>query len=120
MTKGYDFLVIGGGIAGLSFALKVANRGSVAVLFKANQTDSSTQWAQGGIAAVQDTADNFDLHIKDTLVAGAGLCNQEIVELVVKEGPRRIDELVAWGTQFDKNKSGTHYDLHQEGGHSIR
>ncbi len=120
MTKRYDFLVIGGGIAGLSFALKVANRGSVAVLFKANPTDSSTQWAQGGIAAVQDIADTFDLHIKDTLVAGAGLCNKEIVELVVKEGPRRINELVAWGTQFDKDESGKKYDLHQEGGHSIR
>ncbi len=120
MTKRYDFLVIGGGIAGLSFALKVANRGSVAVLFKAKPTDSSTQYAQGGIAAVFDTEDNFDSHIQDTLVAGAGLCNKEIVDLVVKEGPRRIDELIALGTQFDKDKSGTQYHLHQEGGHSFR
>ena len=120
MHKSYDFLVIGGGIAGLSFALKVANRGSVAVIFKANPTDSSTQWAQGGIAAVQDSTDTFESHIEDSLVAGAGLCNRGIVELVVREGPRRIDELVAWGTQFDRDKSGEKYDLHQEGGHSSR
>jgi L-aspartate oxidase len=118
--KRYDFLVIGGGVAGLSFALKVAQKHSVAVLFKGTATDSSTQWAQGGIAAVQDAEDTFESHIDDTLIAGAGLCNREIVELVVKEGPRCIDELVAWGAKFDKAENGTDYDLHREGGHSAR
>ncbi len=120
MSKRYDFLVLGGGIAGLSFALKVADSGSVAVLFKGNPTDSSTQWAQGGIAAVQDAKDTFESHINDTLVAGAGLCSPDVVELVVREAPSRIQELIAWGTQFDRSPSGDSYDLHQEGGHSSR
>jgi L-aspartate oxidase len=120
MSKRYDFLVLGGGIAGLSFALKVADSGSVAVLFKGNPTDSSTQWAQGGIAAVQDAKDTFESHINDTLVAGAGLCSPDVVELVIREAPNRIQELIAWGTQFDRSPSGDSYDLHQEGGHSSR
>lgn len=116
--KQFDFLVIGGGIAGLSYALKVAKFGSVAVLFKKGLADSSTSWAQGGIAAVEAADDNFDLHVQDTLTAGAGLCNRRIVELVVHEGPERIHDLIEFGAQFDKGAG--EYHLHREGGHSRR
>jgi len=119
-TDRFDFLVIGGGIAGLTFALNAAQHGSVAVIFKGKQTESSTQWAQGGIAAVQDKADNFELHIQDTLVAGAGLCKEEIVRLVVKEGATHIEDLVRWGVNFDSGNDGSRFDLHREGGHSAR
>jgi len=118
--KSFDFLVIGGGIAGLSYALEVAKNGSVCVLFKKSFTDSSTSWAQGGIAAVNAEDDNFALHISDTLTAGAGLCNEQIVELVVTEGPKRVQELIALGAHFDKAEKGQEYHLHQEGGHSRR
>lgn len=116
----FDFLVIGGGIAGLSYALKVAAHGSVAVLFKKETGLSSTSWAQGGVAAVNKPDDTFDLHIEDTLRAGAGLCHRNIVELVVREGPERVSELVNLGTHFDKEKNSADYHLHQEGGHSRR
>ena len=115
----FDFLVIGGGIAGLSYALKVAEHGSVAVLCKKGVEDSSTGWAQGGIAAVNQADDTYDLHIKDTLTAGAGLCKRDIVELVVREGPARVQELVSLGTQFDREGTGE-FHLHREGGHSRR
>ena len=115
----FDFLVIGGGIAGLSYALKVAEHGSVAILFKRDTRSSSTLWAQGGIAAVHQPDDSPELHIEDTLKCGAGLCNQEIVELVVREGPARVQELVDLGTKFDLDDSGD-YHLHREGGHSRR
>lgn len=113
-----DFLVIGGGIAGLSYALEVAEFGTVNVLFKKDLVTSSTSWAQGGIAAVTTPDDNFDLHIQDTLVAGAGLCKREIVEIVVREGPERVAELIKRGANFDK--VGTGYHLNREGGHSRR
>jgi len=116
----YDFLVIGGGIAGLTFALQAAKHGTVAVLFKGSFTDSSTSYAQGGIAAVQDSSDTFESHIKDTLIAGAGLCDEVIVELVVREGARRIPDLINWGVKFDLNEQGSNFDLHREGGHSTR
>lgn len=115
----YDFLVIGGGIAGLSYALKVAEHGSVAVLFKKDTGTSSTLWAQGGIAAVNQPDDTFELHVDDTLVCGAGLCKKEIVELVVHEGPERVKELVNLGTAFDREGDGD-FHLHREGGHSRR
>jgi len=115
----FDFLVIGGGIAGLSYALKVAKFGTVAVLFKKDPNLSSTLWAQGGIAAVSEPDDTFELHVEDTLVCGAGLCNRDIVELVVREGPERVQELVALGAQFDKGEGGE-FHLHREGGHSRR
>jgi L-aspartate oxidase len=114
----FDFLVLGGGIAGLTYALEVAKQGSVAVLFKKQRSQSSTAWAQGGIAAVTAADDNFDLHIEDTLTAGAGLCNRAAVELVVREGPERVEELIKLGTIFDKDEGG--YHLHREGGHSRR
>lgn len=116
--KHYDFLVIGGGIAGLTFALEVAEHGSVAVLFKKELTNSSTAWAQGGIAAVSTQEDSFEEHIQDTLVAGAGLCHPDVVELVVREGTEAIVRLIERGAKFDK--SGEEYHLHREGGHSRR
>ena len=116
----FDYLVIGGGIAGLTYALKVAEHGSVAVLFKKSKTDSSTSWAQGGIAAVSSQDDDFSLHIDDTLKAGDGLCNEEIVDLVIHEGPQRINELIGYGAKFDKDEKEGSFHLHREGGHSRR
>ncbi len=118
--QSFDFLVIGGGIAGLSHALEVAQHGSVAVLFKKARTESSTAWAQGGIAAVSDPDDSFEKHIEDTLTAGAGLCREEIVELVVKEGPVLVEELIRRGVEFDWFDEGHWFHLHKEGGHSKR
>ncbi len=114
-----DFLVIGGGIAGLTFALKAAEHGSVAILFKKDHRASSTLWAQGGIAAVNQPDDSFELHVEDTLTCGADLCNEQIVNLVVREGPQRVDELIALGAHFDRDQVGS-YHLHREGGHSRR
>jgi len=112
-----DFLVVGSGIAGLSFALKAANVGKVLIVTKSNEDESNTKYAQGGVAVVTDQSDSFANHIEDTLIAGDGLCNPQIVENVIKEGPARIEELIAYGTSFDKEDSGE-YDLAKEGGHS--
>lgn len=113
-----DFLVIGSGIAGLSFALKAAQKGKVLVLTKVNADETNTKYAQGGIAAVFDPeVDTFEKHIEDTLIAGDGLCDREIVEIVVKEGPDRIRELIDYGANFDKDDDGD-YNLTREGGHS--
>ena len=121
-----DFLIIGSGIAGLSFALKVVPFGTVALVTKKEVMDSSTNLAQGGIASVFGQNDSFDLHIKDTLVAGDGLCNKDVVALVVKDGPTRIHELIEWGVQFNLSQAdatkGSNiiraFDLGREGGHS--
>lgn len=112
-----DFLVVGSGIAGLSFALKAADVGKVLIVTKSNEDESNTKYAQGGVAVVTDQADSFEKHIQDTLIAGDGLCNPQVVENVIKEGPDRIAELIAYGTSFDKEDSGE-YDLAKEGGHS--
>jgi L-aspartate oxidase len=113
-----DFLVIGSGIAGLSFALKAAQKGKVLILTKVNADETNTKYAQGGIAGVFDpSVDSFDKHISDTLVAGDGLCDKKVVEIVVKEGPDRIKELIEYGTNFDREDSGE-YNLTREGGHS--
>ncbi len=113
-----DFLVIGSGIAGLSFALKTAQNGKVLVLTKVNADETNTKYAQGGIAAVfNPEVDTFEKHISDTLIAGDGLCEKKIVEIVVKEGPDRIQELIDYGANFDKHEDGE-YDLTREGGHS--
>jgi L-aspartate oxidase len=113
-----DFLVIGSGIAGLSFALKAAKKGKVLILTKVNADETNTKYAQGGIAGVFDPeTDSFEKHISDTLIAGDGLCDPKTVEIVVTEGPDRIKELIAYGTQFDKEDSGE-YNLTREGGHS--
>lgn len=115
--KKVDFLIIGSGIAGLTFALKVAEHGKVLIITKANADESNTKYAQGGIAGVMAAPDSVEEHIKDTLIAGAGLCNESVVRMVVTEGPERIREIIEWGTRFDKNEAGT-YDLAREGGHS--
>lgn len=115
--KDVDFLVVGSGIAGLSFALKAAKHGKVLILTKANEDESNTKYAQGGVAVVVDKEDSFEKHIEDTLIAGDGLCDREVVELVVKEGPDRIQEIIDYGTNFDTTKQGM-YDLAKEGGHS--
>ncbi len=113
-----DFLVIGSGIAGLSFALKAARHGSVAIVTKREVSESATNYAQGGIASVFSQEDTFSAHIDDTLVAGAGICHEDVVKLVVEEGPRVIRELIDWGVNF--TTSGDSYDLTREGGHSQR
>ena len=112
-----DFLVIGSGIAGLSFALKVADYGKVCVLTKAAADEGSTKYAQGGIAAVIYDTDSFDKHIQDTLIAGAGICDEDTVRMTITEAPDRIKELIRYGIRFDKRPDGL-YDLHREGGHS--
>lgn len=112
-----DFLVIGSGIAGLSFALKVAAFGKVCMVTKSTKDESNTKYAQGGLAAVMLEEDSFESHIHDTLIAGDGLCDPEVVRMVVEEAPERIRELISWGTQFDRNESGD-FELGKEGGHS--
>lgn len=117
-----DFLIIGSGIAGLSFALKVAPFGTVAIVTKKTKLESSTNYAQGGIAAVMSAEDSFEEHIKDTLTAGDGLCHEDVVKIVVEEGPARIKELIDWGVPFTHTKQGSRkeFDLGKEGGHSHR
>src|SRR5690606_15982912 len=101
-----DFLVVGSGIACLSFALKASSVGKVLIITKSNEDESNTKYAQGVVAVVTDQADSFENHIQDTLIAGDGLCNPQIVENVIKEGPDRIAELIAYGTSFDREESG--------------
>ncbi len=118
MVRKYDYLVIGSGIAGMSFALKVAGRARVAVVCKTTLDEANTYFAQGGVASVTDlSADNFDKHIHDTMVAGDWLSDPEAVEMVVRGAPAQIRELVGWGVDFDRKPDGS-YDLHREGGHS--
>ena len=117
MEKQVDFLIIGSGIAGLSFALKVADFGSVYMITKSSEDESNTKYAQGGIAAVMHAPDTFEKHIQDTLNCGDGLCKEQIVRMVVEESTTCIEELIAMGAQFDKNEQGE-YDLAREGGHS--
>jgi L-aspartate oxidase len=116
-----DFLVIGSGIAGLTYALKVARQcpdKTVLVITKAAADETNTKYAQGGVAVVNDLEnDSFEKHIEDTLIAGDGLCNRNIVEIVVKDGPDRVRELIEWGARFDKETDGD-YKLGKEGGHS--
>lgn len=113
-----DFLVIGSGIGGLSYALKVAEFGSVILISKAGLNDTNTSFAQGGIAAVTYDPDTVEKHIADTLVCGDGLCNKDVVRMVCTEGPRQINQLIHWGTMFDRKPNGQ-YDLAREGGHSM-
>ena len=117
MTRRFDFLVIGSGIAGISFALKVSKYGKVALLSKSVLEDTNTAYAQGGIAAVTYNPDSFEKHIKDTLDAGDGHCDLAAVEKVIKEAPAQIEELLKWGIDFDRDENGK-FDLHKEGGHS--
>ncbi len=115
----FDFLVLGGGVAGLSFALEASRHGSVAVLTKRARHESNTHYAQGGIASVLSPVDSFEAHVEDTLTAGAGLCKRDAVEVTVREGPSRIQQLVTWGADFDRKPDGG-FDLTREGGHSQR
>jgi L-aspartate oxidase len=121
-VKEYDFVVIGSGIAGLSFALKAARHGSVAVVTKRKGSDTNTAWAQGGVACVTSDEDSFELHVRDTIDAGAGLCDEEVVRTMVTEGPARIQELIHLGLRFDEREVSGHreLDLGKEGGHSKR
>src|SRR5262249_11870526 len=111
-----DFLIVGAGVAGLRAALELARAGRVLVLAKREITDSSTQLAQGGIAAALSDEDEISLHLQDTLNAGDGLCNQEAAKILVGEAPERIEELIAWGTQFDRE--GTKLRFGRKGAHS--
>ena len=116
-----DFLVIGSGIAGLTYALKMAQDfpdREILVMTKAAADETNTKYAQGGVAVVNDMEnDSFEKHIEDTLIAGDGLCNRQVVEIVIKEGPHRVRELIEWGARFDKEQDGD-YKLGKEGGHS--
>ncbi len=117
MSKQVDFLVIGSGMAGLIYALKVAPFGSVCILSKINMNETATSYAQGGIAAVMYSPDHYKKHIDDTMIAGAGLNNEDVVRIAINESTERIVELAEWGTQFDKEDTGK-YSLAKEGGHS--
>ena len=117
MRKKVDFLVIGSGIAGLSYALKVAKYGKVCVVAKTNADETATRYAQGGIAAVMSDPDTYEKHINDTIIAGDNLCDENVVRFTIRESTERVKELIEWGANFDKNKSGK-YDLAREGGHS--
>ena len=118
MQKKYDFVVVGSGIAGMSFALKVAHKGSVALLCKTELTEANTMLAQGGISSVTNyILDNYEKHIEDTLIAGDGICDRRAVEKVVTNAPEQIKQLLEWGVDFDKTPDGS-FDLHKEGGHS--
>jgi len=116
-----DFLIIGSGIAGLTFAVKTARKfpdKKITILTKANTDETNTKYAQGGIAVVNDAEhDSFEKHIEDTLIAGDGLCNKKIVEIVIKEGPERVNEIIEWGTEFDRDRQGE-FMRGKEGGHS--
>jgi len=118
MIRKFDFLIVGSGIAGMSFALKVANKGKVAILCKTTLDEANTALAQGGISSVTNTVvDNYEKHIQDTLIAGDGICDLKAVEKVVKNAPAQIKQLLEWGVDFDKTPDGA-FDLHKEGGHS--
>jgi L-aspartate oxidase len=122
MTNQTDVLIIGSGIAGLTTGIKIAEdrpEMRITILTKVNEGESNTSYAQGGVAAVWDfEVDSFEKHVEDTLDAGAGLCDEEVVRIVVTEGPKRVQEIIEWGTRFDKEKNSEEYDLGKEGGHS--
>ncbi len=123
--KQFDYLVLGSGIAGLTFALKVAQRGRVAIVTKKDRAESNTNYAQGGIASVTSREDSFELHVRDTLVAGAGLCHESVVRTIVEEGPARIEQLIELGMRFTEREIPSapgdwELDLGREGGHSKR
>src|SRR5947199_8197721 len=123
--KSFDFLVLGSGVAGLTFALKVAPRGRVAIVTKKDRAESNTNYAQGGIAAVTSQEDSFELHVRDTLQAGAGLCKEPVVRTIIQEGPARIAELMELGMHFSEREvaranGAREVDRGKEGGHAQR
>ena len=115
-----DFVVVGSGIAGLMTAIDLSKKGTVLVITKKQSTDSNTNYAQGGIACVVGSDDSFEAHVQDTLNAGAGLCNEDIVRGVVEAGPERIVALERFGVHFSEQTEGSGYDLGKEGGHTHR
>ena len=117
MNKHTDFLVIGSGIAGLSYALQVAEHGSVIIITKKKDNESNTNYAQGGIASVFDSKDSFESHYKDTIGAGAGLCHEESVKFMVSHGPEVIEQLIDIGVAFSRTQKGK-FELGIEGGHT--
>ncbi len=121
LQRNYDFLVIGSGIAGLTYALKVAAAGTVAIITKKQRAESNTNYAQGGIAAVMAKDDSLELHVRDTLEAGAGLCKEDAVRTIVSEGPSLVRELIEFGVKFtEQENTRGQYDLGREGGHTRR
>ncbi len=123
--KQFDYIVLGSGIAGLTFALRVAPHGRVAIITKKNRAESNTNYAQGGIAAVTSKEDSVEMHVRDTLEAGAGLCNESVVRTIIQEGPARIAELIDLGMKFSEREipeshGARELDLGKEGGHSKR
>src|SRR6267378_3477574 len=120
MRHQFDYLVLGSGIAGLSFALRAARHGSVALLAKRGRSETNTAYAQGGIAAVFGPQDSFEQHVRDTLDAGAGLCREDAVRVTVTEGPARVRELIEMGAEFTRDTTPFGYHLTREGGHSQR
>jgi L-aspartate oxidase len=116
----FDFLVIGSGIAGLFYALRVADHGTVAIVTKKRGADSATNWAQGGIAAVLGPDDSFEDHVADTLKAGAGLCQEDVVRHVIERGPETIEGLLKYGVDFDRGDTAGSFELGREGGHTKR
>ena len=115
-----DFLVIGSGIAGLTYVIKVAEKfpdKKVVVVTKSNEGESNTQYAQGGVAIVQNATDSFEKHVQDTLKSGDGLCDEEVVRTVISEGPKCLSDMISWGVDFDTDSEGE-LDLGKEGGHS--
>ena len=121
--RSFDFVVVGSGISGLSFALRAAEHGTVAIVTKREASTTNTSWAQGGIACVQNEEDSFDQHVADTLDAGAGLCPEDVVRTIVSNGPKAIQELIDWGVEFDKKKTpdgDVEIALGREGGHTQR
>ena len=124
-VKSFDFLILGSGIAGLTFALKVAAHRRVAIVTKKDRAESNTNYAQGGIASVTSKEDSFEFHVRDTLAAGAGLCREHVVRTIVEEGPASIAELIEMGMKFSEREApsedgGRELDLGREGGHSKR
>ena len=115
-----DVLIVGSGVSGLSFALKVARFSKVTLITKKNRADSATNLAQGGVAAVLSVEDSVEAHIDDTLRSGDGLCREDIVRIVTTEGPDRVRELMALGVRFQQGERGEEFDLGMEGGHSAR
>ncbi|NOQ45422.1 MAG: FAD-dependent oxidoreductase, partial [Desulfobulbaceae bacterium] len=115
-----DVLIVGSGISGLSFALKVARFCTVTMITKKAKADTATNLAQGGIAAVLSREDSVDSHVADTLRSGDGLCREDIVRLVVEDSDERVRELIEFGVNFQRGKAGEEFDLGMEGGHSVR
>ncbi len=116
--KIYDFLIIGSGIAGQFFALEAAKKGSVLLISKDKLSFNNTYYAQGGIASVQRKNDSFDMHIKDTMEAGAGICKEEVVKFIIENGPLVINKLIEYGINFTRDETSENFSLHKEGGHS--